>query len=125
MIACANGNEDVVKLLLDLSHPNIELNARGNNGVTAFMIACHWGHKDVVKLILDHSERIDLNAKRNSGMTAFMIACSYRYKDVVKLLLDHNDSSIDLNAFYLSFDNSFVCTALMLACSWTIPKELS
>ena len=46
IIACANGHKDVVKLLLNISHPNIELNARDNCGYTALMDACSIGHKD-------------------------------------------------------------------------------
>ena len=91
---------------------NIELNARDNNGGTAFMWACRNGHKDIVQLLLDHHSdpNIDLNAKDNFGCTAFMNACKNGYKDVVKLLLDHS-KRIDLNA-----RNNHGETALMIAC---------
>ena len=49
MIACQNGYKAVAKLLLDLSDPNNDLNARNNIGWTALMQACNNGHKDVVK----------------------------------------------------------------------------
>ena len=52
-----------------------DLNARTNDGCTAFMIACGLGHKDVVKLLLDYSEDIELNARSICGGTAFMFAC--------------------------------------------------
>ena len=39
IIACQNGHKDVVQLLLDHSE-RIEMNARSNNGKTAFMLAC-------------------------------------------------------------------------------------
>ena len=75
IIACAIGHKDVVKLLLDHSESNIDLNAT-INGWPAFMAACYHGDTDVVQLLLDHSDRIDLNAKdvRNGG-TAFFKAC--------------------------------------------------
>ena len=56
MLACSNGRQDVVKLLLDHTYPRIDLNARCNNGSTAFMRACRFGHKEVVKLLLEYSE---------------------------------------------------------------------
>ena len=125
IIACANGRKDVVKLLLDISHPNIELNARDNCGYTALMDACSIGHKDVVQLLLDHSKRIELNARNSAGMTAFMLACRKGHKDVVQLLLGHSDKEIDLYA-----RENHVCwlalkdTKMLSNCSWTIQKEL-
>ena len=50
--------------LAGMESERIELNARDDNGGTAFMLACYKGHKDVVKLLLDYPDlRIDLNAK--------------------------------------------------------------
>ena len=70
IVACAIGHKDVVKLMLDNSNSNIDLNARDNFGCTAFMSACQEGHKDVVQLMLDHSNsNIDLNARDNEGGT--------------------------------------------------------
>ena len=40
MLACLYGRKDVVKLLLDYSGPNIDLNERDNYGWTTFMYAC-------------------------------------------------------------------------------------
>ena len=58
IMACVNGDKNVVKFLLDMikakcRSERIEPNARDNDGWTAFMIACRYGHKDVVKLLLD------------------------------------------------------------------------
>ena len=36
--------------------PNIDLNARTNNRLTALMVACGLGHRDVVNLLLDYSD---------------------------------------------------------------------
>ena len=47
---CIEDIEIAVKLLLD--HINIDLNAKSNNGRTAFMLACMKGHHNVVKLQL-------------------------------------------------------------------------
>ena len=54
MLARKKGHKDVIKLLLDHSE-RIELNARSNNGRTAFMYACSHG-RDFVKLLLEHSD---------------------------------------------------------------------
>ena len=48
MWACYYGHKDVVQLLLDHSEPSIDVNARGDKGLTAFIWACRNGHKDVV-----------------------------------------------------------------------------
>ena len=93
MWACCNGHKDVVQLLLGHSE-RIDLNARSNNGATAFMRACCNGHTDVVKLLLDHSGRIDLNARSNNGNTAFIMAYKNGHKDIIKLLLEHSDIDI-------------------------------
>ena len=74
MMACMNGNKDIVQLLL--SYPNIDLNTTSNNGRTAFMYACINGNKDVVHLLLDHSGRIELNARDRYGSTVI-----YRFND--------------------------------------------
>ena len=89
--ACANGKTKIVELLLNDS--SIELNARANNGWTAFMVACFHGHTELVKLFFDHSKRrnIDVNARTNDGMTEFMWACNNGHTDVVKLFLYHSE----------------------------------
>ena len=52
MVACLNGHKDVVKLLLDHSETNIDLNMEANFWMTAFIVACKNEHKDVVQLFL-------------------------------------------------------------------------
>ena len=111
MLACSRGHKDVVQILLDNSE-RIELNARTNDGLTAFMEACMDGRKDVVQLLLNHSERIELNARCNNGGTAFIWACYFGQKDIVQLLLDHSDQTIELNA-----RSNMGSTAFMHACS--------
>ena len=74
MLACINGNKDVVKLLLNHPNSNIELNTRGFSGETALMFACREGHKDIVEILLEHPNRFDLNAKDRYGSTALKYA---------------------------------------------------
>ena len=82
--ACTSGNTKIMELLLNDS--SIELNARTNNGWTAFMFACFKGHTEVVKLFFDHSKRrkIDVNA------------CNNGHTDVVKLFLYHSEIRLNL-----------------------------
>ena len=56
MLACKNGRTNVVQLLLDNSEMNIDLNARDNDGWTAFIIACQFRQRNVVKLLVQHSK---------------------------------------------------------------------
>ena len=64
MLACFFGHKNVVKLLLDNSD-KIDLNARDNDGVTAYMKACTKGHKDVVKLLLKYPKVVDIKIPDN------------------------------------------------------------
>ena len=90
MLACNNGQREVVELLLDHSKRTIDFNAKSDFGWTAIMLACRYGRKDVVKLLLEHSEgNIDFDAKCDAGCTAFMYANNQGHKDVVELLLKH------------------------------------
>ena len=52
MLACIEGNKDVVKMLLDHSEGKIDFNERTDFRWTAFMMACSNRHKDVVQLLL-------------------------------------------------------------------------
>ena len=76
MSACLKGHKNVVQLFLSSRHwgaaapktvkrrrmlqnnsnPRIEVNAKNNDGSTAFIIACKRGHKDIVELLLECSE---------------------------------------------------------------------
>ena len=62
MFACHDGDKIVLQLFLDHSD-KIELNAKDDNGCTAFMHACQNGDTYLVKLLLNHSDKIELNAK--------------------------------------------------------------
>ena len=44
------------KLLLDNSERNIDLNARNDEGWTAFITACKYGQKNIVQLLVEHSK---------------------------------------------------------------------
>ena len=102
MWACKNGQTNVVKLFMDHSDKNIDLNAKcigSHGGWTALMWACINGHTEIVKLLLNHSNpKIDVNPRDECGFTAFMAACLIGNYEIIKMLLDQTDPSIDVNA---------------------------
>ena len=55
---------------------NIDLNARDEDGKTAFHFACRYGRKDVVEMMVNNADffKIDLKAKDKDGKTGFQYA---------------------------------------------------
>ena len=100
-LACKNGNDHHVRLMLENSD-NIDVDARRNSGWTPFFRACRYGQTSIVSMLLDHADtkRIDLNVSKNSWfITPFAVACYFGHKDVAKLLLDYKGKTrIDFNA---------------------------
>ena len=83
-------HQKVVKLLLkvlDESEVPFDLNARDDQGKTAFMHACSNGFEDLVQWMLEHPEKIDVNAIDYSGHCGFTLACINYHLNVTKLLL--------------------------------------
>ena len=60
MVACHKGRKDVVKLLLDNS--DIDLNVEDYAGRTALTIASQRGHQDIVQL-LNHKAQVKFTAE--------------------------------------------------------------
>jgi ankyrin repeat protein len=77
--AAANGNDDIVKLLLD---HDAYIDAGSPNGTTPLMMASRGGHVSTVKLLLDSGA--DLNVKNQLGLTALDFAKQYKEPDVVE-----------------------------------------
>ena len=93
--ASRHGKIEIVKLLLERTETQLE--ARNEDGNTAFHLACFFGHNDVVQLLMNgHDKNIDLNIRGIGEMTALMMASLRGHKDVVQLLLN-SDQNIDLN----------------------------
>ena len=93
---------------------NIELDARDDEGRTAFLIACELGETEIVQSLICRSGQgagLNVNAIENFGINAFMLACLNGHKDIVKLLFNHLGKNLRLN------DRDFVGrTALIFAC---------
>jgi len=83
LMACTNGNVEIVKALLDAG---ADVNSANSNGTTALMSAASSGSADTVKLLLDHDA--NLNTKESAhGQTALMFAAALNRESVVRLLL--------------------------------------
>ena len=102
-LACKEGRVKSIKLILDFAEENdgrgIDLNARDDNGQTAFWKACALGKKRIIKLLLDNWKEldIDIKSKNNEGQTALDILNingNEGFKDV-KTMLEKEYSKID------------------------------
>ena len=69
----------------------IDINAKDQQGQTAFMLACKYGCFDVVKLLLGHevSKMIDFNIQNKYGKTAIMLANGKRAMEIVELIREN------------------------------------
>ena len=67
---------------------NIDLNAKDNDGWTAFHWACFNGHTSIIKIMISKSESLKLNltARANNGKTVFQLAQDYGKSKVVNLI---------------------------------------
>ena len=75
--ACETGLTEIVKILLDrLENVLTELDAKDNNGRTAFMLACQNGHTDIVKLVLDYfdSKTVVVDDNEQNRRAALLLA---------------------------------------------------
>jgi len=98
--ACANGHDELVKLLLE-KYSNINVHLYNER---AFVCACSNGQYRVVKILLDltNDKRIDVHVNTDE---AFRLACEYGKTEVVKLLLDLNDDrQIPLSVKYVGLE---------------------
>ncbi|KAH7072874.1 hypothetical protein BKA63DRAFT_544167, partial [Paraphoma chrysanthemicola] len=62
LLAARNGDEDIIKLLLNAK---VDVNAKNNSGETPLSLATREGDEDVIKLLLD--AKVDVNAKDRNG----------------------------------------------------------
>ena len=100
-LACIRGHLDVIKILMEnAALLRIDLNAKNNFGMPAFLWAFH--HADVVKIFMENAATlgIDLNAKGGiTNVTGFHQACEQGNSNVVKIFMKNAASlGIDLNA---------------------------
>ena len=91
MYAAEGGHEAVVRLLLGAV--NVNINMRGDLGMTPLFIAAMNGHEAVLRLLLATGD-VDINAKSKFGATPLYIAAQNGHEAVVRLLNDRRDMQV-------------------------------
>ncbi|CAD7679108.1 unnamed protein product [Nyctereutes procyonoides] len=97
-LACANGREDMVKLLVDRK---CELNLRDGEDTTALMKAVQCQEEACVTLLLEHGA--DPNLKDNKGNTALHYAAREEIVSIAEKLLLQNANIEAKNTVQINF----------------------
>ena len=96
MAALRRNRTQMVSLLL--SHPEIKINAKNRNGLTALHFACCWGSPESVKLLLA-VPGLELNERTNNwGETPVMVAIKRRNTEAVRALTQKTGVDLDLKS---------------------------
>lgn len=113
-IACYNGDDKVVKLLLE-KKASVNVGAKNKNEIP-ILNACYSGNYECVNLLLKYGA--DINVKDSYGSTALIMSCiSKDSPELVKLCLSYG---ADVN--YV--DPSSGHTAFTLAAIWNHPNQM-
>ena len=86
LIACRDGDEKTVKLLLPKLTPE-QINMKDRKGRTPLWMACLYRHKDIAELLLPKLTPEQINTPDECGQTPFYAACWLGNPETVKLLL--------------------------------------
>merc|ERR1712049_91534 len=93
---------ETAQLLIKYSKDfGIDLNAKDDDGSTAWHWACEYGQKEIAQLLIKSSKDfgIDLNAKNNYGNTALHLACNSGRTETVQMILKNwKEFGIDIKA---------------------------
>ena len=75
-------------LVLKSTEINIDLNAKDEEGMTAFHLACMWGNERIVGMMIDNAKsfKLDFITIDNNGRTGFQCAKHHERKNVVKII---------------------------------------
>ena len=103
MVACRNGHDDCVRLLLGVG---ADVEQRKKNSVTALLIACQNGHLDCARLLLEAGAAVDQATA--DGCTPLLVACRNGRLDCARLLFEAGAAVDQARA-----DG---CTPLLMAC---------
>lgn len=102
-LACRQGKQDIVELLLE-SGANV--NHRNKAGNTPLLEACSQGHVSIARLLLDRNADIDAPTETTYD-SALTWACTLGNEEIVQLLLERNAC--------VEHRTKDGCTALMFA----------
>jgi hypothetical protein len=95
--AAKDGNETVVKLLLDMSM--VEVDSKDMFGRTPLSWAAEQGHEGVVKMLLD-TGKVEVDFKDICGRTPLWEAAKNGHEAIVKLLLDTGKADADFKDMF-------------------------
>ena len=86
-IACSLHYPEIAKLLIkNATKLELDLNAKGPYGFTAFHMACKAGLVTVVDMMLDQANIFDFTSKTKTGSTGFQLAKKNGMEHVVGLI---------------------------------------
>ena len=93
MMACENGQKEIVELLLSA---NVNVHKVVKEGITALFAACRGGNKDIVELLL--AAGADMNKTNKYGHTplSFILTESDPNNEIIDLLLDTNKVEVNM-----------------------------
>jgi len=107
--ACEEGDERVVRLLLDTY--NVQIEEADNIGRTICYLAAQYGHSDLFKMLCNEYDA-NIWISTRDGWTLWHVACEYGQEEIVRMLHDEY-ASLDINA--LTRNGS---TPFFLACKY-------
>ena len=93
MFAAKKGHLTTVQALLSV--PQIDINAKKLDGVTALIVATNHRKDDVVKALIDHGANV--NITDNNGWSPLMFAAEKGHLTIMQALLDKNADTKQTN----------------------------
>ena len=90
--AAGNGNETIVKLLVERDDVNVD--SRDIDGQTPLSYAAQYGRNAIVKLLIKRDD-VNVNSKDNYGRTPLLYAVELGENTIVKLLIERDDTNVD------------------------------
>lgn len=96
--AAEEGNEDVVRILLD---NGADVNARGGNPGNALCAASKTGQDEIIRILLENGAEINTRVDCGGFTTALGAASYYGHEQTVRLLLENGaDATAQIDALY-------------------------
>ena len=114
-------SETLVTIRALLKHPELNVNAKDDKGLTAFSHVSLARHSEVLCEFLKHDD-VDVNERFKNGETALIRAClaTYISIDMVRELLKHNklDGNAKDDEGYTAFMRACLNTGLGVVLNW-------
>jgi ankyrin repeat protein len=82
MMACTQGDLDIVKLML--CNSTLDLNRVDSSGINALYVCAYYGHTEIFKLLRKNGAQYVVPAK---GTTILHVVCKKGFNEILKYLL--------------------------------------